>query len=198
MRDLKGPWQSVQKIRLQKFAALQVFPFMVVAFWSQKGWDRFAVESQCPRLLVFPTLHMESYSSHYSNLFLFNIYSNLLLLNCQHGSQMVEQPEPCFGGWSQPKTHKKTQFLVCWKRWLLVLSRNQHRNCLTSFVLFPLSLPFPRSAVNLIIPKIRVMEIKTEHTFSHAHGLTSSKKKCSEVFIKVTCTFYKISVSINC
>lgn len=52
--------------------------------------------------------------------------------------------------------------------------------------------------LNLIIPHIIVMQIKTDHTFSCAHHLTSSKKNCSEVFIKMTCTFYKISVSINC
>lgn len=43
--------------------------------------------------------------------------------------------------------------------------------------LFPLSLPFPRSSVNLIIPYIIGMQIKTEHTFSCTHGLTSVKKK---------------------
>lgn len=113
MRDLKGPWQSVQKIGLQNFAVLQLFTFMAVAFWSQKGWDCFAMEGHCPPLLVFPALHMESSSSCYSSLFVFNIYSNLLLLNSQHGSQMVEQPEPCFAGWSQPKTHNMSQFSVC-------------------------------------------------------------------------------------
>lgn len=132
--------QSVQKIKLQKFAVLQLFPFLAVAFWSQKGWDSFAVEGQCPPLLDFPALHMESSSSCYSSLFVFNIYSNLLLFNSQHGSQMVEQPEPCFAGQSQPKPLKKTQFLVCSKRWLLVLSKNQHRKGLSSS--FPTESPF--------------------------------------------------------
>lgn len=178
MRYLKEHWQSVQKIRLQKFALFQLFPFMAVAFWRM-GKDGTALLWRASILLFCFSPHctwkVPPPVTAASLCLIFIAISSCLIQSMD--PRWLNSQEPCFAGWPQPKTHKKTQFSVCWKRWLLVLSRNQHRMCLSSFVLFPLSLPFPRTAVNLIIPYIIVMQTKTEHTFSCTHSFTSSKKK---------------------